>query len=106
MTEHEVLPGAAVTALAATAAGDLVVAGNDGMLLLLSGGRIGTDEAPRAAVTEFLAATSEASVVDMDQLDLTDGTRTWQPGDLEVVSEDSGTDPSWLRIRAAMNRLT
>lgn len=105
-TEHEVLPGVAVTALAATAAGDLVVASNDGVLLLLSAERTAPGEAPRAAVTEFLAATSEAPVVDMDQLDLTDGTRTWQPGDLEVVSEDSGTDPSWLRIRAAMNPLT
>jgi ligand-binding sensor domain-containing protein len=106
VTEHEVLPGSAVTALTATATGELFVAGRDGVLLLLSVGRAGPSEAPKAAVTEFLAGTSEASVVDMDQLDLTDGTRTWQPGDLGTVTEDSETDPSWLRIQAAMNRLT
>jgi hypothetical protein len=76
------------------------------VLLLLSVGGAGPVEASKAAVTEFLAGTAEASVVDMEQLDLTDGTRTWQPGDLETVTEDSGTDPSWLRIQAAMNRLT
>ncbi|MBM0276111.1 hypothetical protein [Micromonospora tarensis] len=105
VTEHEVLPGVAVTALAATATGELVVAGDDGVLLLLSVGQAGPGDAPRAVVTEFLAGTREASVVDMDQLHLTDGTRSWQPGDLDLVSEDSETDPPWLRIRAAMNRL-
>ncbi|MFF0317721.1 hypothetical protein ACFYPH_24200 [Micromonospora sp. NPDC005252] len=52
------------------------------------------------------AGTAEASVVDMDQLDLTDGTRVWQSGDLNAVSETSATDLSWLKIRAATNRLT
>ncbi|MET8233300.1 hypothetical protein ABZS77_21790 [Micromonospora sp. NPDC005298] len=103
--EHEVLSGAAVTALAATAAGELVIAGNDEVLLVLPAGTAGHDGAPRAVVTEFLASTTEASVVDMDQLDLTDGTRTWQSGDLDAVTETSETDPSWLRIRASMNRL-
>ncbi|MEE6260017.1 WD40 repeat domain-containing protein [Plantactinospora sonchi] len=106
ISEHEVLPGSAVTALAATATGELLVAGRDGVLLLLTVGKSEPVEASRAAVTEFLAGTSEATVIDMDLLDLTDGTRTWQPGDLETVTEDSENDPSWLRIQAAMNRLT
>jgi hypothetical protein len=106
VAEHEVLPGSAVAALAATATGELFVAGRDGMLVLLSVGRACPFEASRAAVTEFLAGTTEASIVDMDKLDLTDGTRTWQPGDLTTVTDDSETDPSWLRIQAAMNRRT
>jgi hypothetical protein len=103
--EHEVLPGSAVTALSATATGELVVAGRDGELLLLSVGGPGRVEASPAAVSEFLAGTAEASVVEIDHLDLTDGTRSWQPGDLATVTEDSDTDPSWLRIQAAVNRL-
>ena len=106
VTEYEALPGSMVTALTAAATGELIVAGRDGTLLVLSGGRADPAEAPTAAVTEFLAGTSEASVIDMDQLDLTDGNRTWQPGDLETVTDVSDSDPSWLKIQAAMNRLT
>ncbi|WP_435207809.1 hypothetical protein [Micromonospora sp. bgisy143] len=104
MVEHEVLPEVAVTALAATATGELVVAGADGTLLLLSVGTADPGEAAGAPVTAFLASTTEASVVDMDHLDLTDGTRVWQSGDLAAVTDTSAADPSWLRIRAAMNR--
>ncbi|WP_433077780.1 hypothetical protein ACQP1P_35465 [Dactylosporangium sp. CA-052675] len=103
--EHEALPGSAVTALAAAVTGELIVAGRDGTLLVLSVGRAGPVEASAAAVTEFLAGTSEARVVDMDQLDLTDGIQTWQPGDLETVTETAESAPSWLQIQAAMNRL-
>lgn len=106
LTEHEILPGSAVTALTATITGELVVAGRDGVLLLLSVGRASPIKASRTMVTEFLAGTSEAPVDDLDDLDLTDGTRTWQPGDLGTVTEDSEADPSWLRIQAAMNRLS
>ncbi|MCG5468306.1 hypothetical protein LADH09A_002166 [Micromonospora sp. LAH09] len=105
VTEYEVLPGSAVTALASTATGELVVAGGDGTLLVLSRGQAAPARASTAAVTEFLAGTSEASVIDMDQLDLTDGTQTWQPGELETVTDTSTRDPSWLKIRASMNRL-
>ncbi|WFE22897.1 hypothetical protein O7621_06065 [Solwaraspora sp. WMMD937] len=104
--EYEALPGSMVTALAAAATGELIVAGRDGTLLVLSGGRAGPAEASTAAVTEFLAGTSEASVIDMNQLDLTDGSRIWQPSDLQTVTDASDSDPSWLKIRAAMNRLT
>ncbi|WP_238011893.1 hypothetical protein KZZ52_13725 [Dactylosporangium sp. AC04546] len=105
VTEFEALPGSAVTALTTAATGELIIAGRDGTLRVLSVGRAGPSEASTAAVTEFLARTSEARVVDMDQLDLTDGTRTWQPGDLGTVTEASESDPSWLKIQAAMNRL-
>ncbi|MEV4824350.1 hypothetical protein [Micromonospora sp. NPDC049274] len=105
VTEHQVLPGSAVTALTATATGALLVAGRDGELVLLSVGSAAPSEAATAAVTEFLAGTSEAADLDMDHLDLTDGTRTWQAGDLETVTEHSTGDPSWLRVRASMNQL-
>ncbi|MGW3891476.1 hypothetical protein ACWD69_22555 [Micromonospora chokoriensis] len=104
MTEHEVLAGSGVTALTATATGELVVAGRDGTLLVLSGGRAAPAQASTAAVAEFLAGTSEAPATDMDQLDLTDGNQTWQPGELGTVTDTSDSDPSWLKIQAAMNR--
>ncbi|WP_204002365.1 hypothetical protein [Micromonospora lutea] len=103
VTEHELLPGSPVTALTAAATGELIVAG-DGTLLVLSDGRTSPAAASTDAVTEFLAGTSDASVIDMEQLDLTDGHRTWRPGDLETVTDASDGDPSWLRIVAAMNR--
>lgn len=106
VANHEALSGSAVTALTAAATGELIVAGRDGTLLVLSVGPAAPAEAPMPAVIEFLAGTCEASVLDMDQLDLTDGTRTWQPGDLDAVTEASESDPSWLQIQAAMNRLT
>jgi hypothetical protein len=103
--EHEVLPGCAVAAMVATANRELFVAGQDGALVLMSVPDAGRVTPSQAGVAEFLAATTEASVVDMDHLDLTDGTRSWQPGDLAAVTEDSAAEPSWLRIQAAMNRL-
>ncbi|MCZ7423403.1 hypothetical protein O7605_28255 [Verrucosispora sp. WMMA2121] len=102
VTEHEVLPGSRVTALAAFATGELIVAGG-GTLLVLSGRRTSPAGASAAAVTEFLAGTVEAPVIEVDQLDLTDGIRTWQSDELEMVTDASDSDPSWLRIRAAMN---
>ncbi|GIJ11060.1 hypothetical protein ACFFMR_20495 [Micromonospora andamanensis] len=105
LAEHQVLPGSRVTALTVAVGGELIVAG-DGTLLVLSTGRTSPPEPATAAVTEFLAGTSEAPVVDMDHLDLTDGSRTWQPGDLETVTDASDSDPSWLKIRAGMNSLT
>ncbi|MFG1992306.1 hypothetical protein ACGFJ7_20235 [Actinoplanes sp. NPDC048988] len=106
VTEHEVLPRSAVTAMAAVATGELIVAGPDGTLLALSVRQGGPVEASTASVTEFLTGTTEASSLDLDQLDLTDGTRTWRPGDLKTVTETSASDPSWLKIQAAMNGLT
>jgi hypothetical protein len=31
---------------------------------------------------------------------------TQRPGDLETVTEASASDPSWLKIQAAVNRRT
>ena len=106
MTEHQVLPGSAVTALTAAATGELIVAGRDGTVLVLRLTQAGPAEPSSAAVSEFLAGTSEASIIHMDQLDLTDGTRAWQPGDLATITDASENDPAWLRIHAAVNRLT
>lgn len=103
-TEHEVTPGSPVTALTAAATGELIVAGDD-TLLVLSAGPASPAKASTDAPTAFLAGTSEASVTDTDELELTDGNRTWQPGDLNTVTDPSDSDPSWLKIGAAMNRL-
>jgi hypothetical protein len=114
---HEVLAHP-VTALSATAVGDLVAATGDGGLALLSvsvdshhGTRAGQAraadmEAMRAMVEAFVAGTSEApSDGDpWDVLALTDGTRIWEPGDLESVTIATPEEPSWLQIQAAMNR--
>ncbi len=107
VTGYEVLPETAITVLTSAATGELVLAGRDGTLLVIATGRTSPTEAPTGTVTEFLTGTSESSTTEMDRLDLTDGTRTWQPGDLESVTDASEkNDPSWLKIQAAMNRLT
>ena len=104
VTEHEVLPGTPVTALTAAATGELIVAG-DGTLVVLSGGPATTAEGATDAVRTFLTGTAESSATDIDELDLTDGTRTWQPGELRTITEASDSDPSWLKIGATMNGL-
>ena len=108
---HDVLAGSPVTALGATATGELAVASGGGDLVLVSvpaasppvhaaGG-----DTLRATVTAFLDATSE--VPDDGDLEthlvLTDGARTWQPGDLAAVTTATTTDPAWLQLRAAIN---
>ncbi|MCP2167169.1 hypothetical protein LX83_004042 [Goodfellowiella coeruleoviolacea] len=110
-TEHDVLAGSPVTALSATPTGDLVVATGGGDLVLLSvpadatPARAVDAEAMRAAVTAFLDATSEVPD-DADaeaHLVLTDGTRTWEPADRTTVTTATETDPTWLRLQAAIN---
>ena len=34
---------------------------------------------------------------------MTNGTQTWEPGDLETVNSAAETNPAWLQIQAAMN---
>ncbi|MFE7034960.1 hypothetical protein ACFU9Y_32110 [Streptomyces sp. NPDC057621] len=109
--EHDVPAGSRVSALAATATGELVVAGGGGELLLLAV-RSGSAESTAAygdtaasVVTAFLDATSEVPD-DGDpepHLVVTDGAREWEPDDLETVVTATGTDPTWLRLRAAIN---
>jgi hypothetical protein len=100
-TAHDVLTGA-VTALATTAAGELVVAGDGGDLLLLTVDGAG---ASPTGVTAFLDATSDVpDDGDLEQhLVFTDGSRSWEQDDLATVTTAETTDPTWLRIRAAMN---
>jgi hypothetical protein len=109
--EHDVLAGSPVTALCANAAGDLVVASGTGELVLISvqadsaEHRSAETRAPHELIAAFLDSASEVpdhSELD-EQLVVTNGTRTWEPGDLKTVNSAAGTDPTWLQIRAAMN---
>ncbi|MGI5452625.1 hypothetical protein ACQEWB_05460 [Streptomyces sp. CA-249302] len=36
---------------------------------------------------------------------LTDGTRTWDNADLAAVTAADASDPTWLRIQAAVNNI-
>ncbi|MDW4903959.1 hypothetical protein RB628_01015 [Streptomyces sp. ADMS] len=109
--EHDVLAGSPVSALGAMVTDDLVVAGGGGDLALVSvrAGSAKTQSADgdtsRAAVAEFLDATSE--VPDDGDLEthlvVTDGARTWEAEDLAAVTTATATDPTWLQIQASLN---
>ncbi|MFF9485072.1 hypothetical protein [Streptomyces sp. NPDC014676] len=111
--EHDVLAGSRLSALAATAAGELLVAGGEGELVLLS---VPTGSAPagttsgdvaRAAAVEFSESTTEIPDDDAEletHLIVTDGTRTWEADDLATVTAADTTDPTWLRLQAALNK--
>ncbi|MFD9392975.1 hypothetical protein ACFWBB_20370 [Streptomyces sp. NPDC060000] len=109
--EHDVLAGSSVSALGATTAGELVIAGGGGDLVLMSvrGDSAKTHskdgDTSRSAVTAFLDATSE--VPDDGDLEahlvVTDGTRTWEADDLTAVTTATVTDPTWLRLQATIN---
>ncbi|MER6675689.1 hypothetical protein [Streptomyces sp. NPDC000983] len=108
--EHDVLTGAPVTALDATATGDLLMADGQGDLTLLAvrSGTAPPDRGePAAAVAAFLASTSEVPEDGADlqeHLVITDGDRSWAAEDLATVDTAAETDPSWLQIQAAVNR--
>ncbi|ALG14987.1 hypothetical protein AOZ06_22990 [Kibdelosporangium phytohabitans] len=103
---HDLLAGAGITALSATATGELIVAGGAGELVLVAGFPA-AEPAAGSTVAEFLADASD--IPDGGNLDehliLTDGTRTWQPGDLDTASAAADTDPTWLRLKVAINTL-
>ncbi|OAH11718.1 hypothetical protein STSP_48870 [Streptomyces jeddahensis] len=116
--EHDVLTGSRLSALAATATGELLVAGSGGELVLLSvltgstlsgstQTRTTSRDVSRAAAIAFLEATAEIPD-DGDDLEthlvLTDGTRTWEADDLATVTAASATDPTWLQLQAAINK--
>jgi hypothetical protein len=109
--EHDVLAGSPVTALCANAVGDLIVAAGTGELMLMSvqadsaEHRPGQTPAPHELIAAFLDSASEVpGGSDLEeQLVVTNGTRTWEPGDLGAVNSAAGTDPTWLQIRAAVN---
>ncbi|MFF2748382.1 hypothetical protein ACFVVA_22940 [Kitasatospora sp. NPDC058048] len=116
--EHDVLSGPRLSALAVTATGELLVAGSEGELVLLSvltgstlsgstQTRTTSRDVSRAAAIAFLEATAEIPD-DGDDLEthlvLTDGTRTWEADDLATVTAASATDPTWLQLQAAINK--
>lgn len=109
--EHPVLAGSRVTALAAAATGDIVVAGSEHELVFLgrAGGggpaqESGTVHA-RERVRAFLDATSELPD-DADvhtDLELNDGTTTWTSEDLAATTTAAPGDPTWLQLQAFLN---
>ncbi|MER6522409.1 WD40 repeat domain-containing protein [Streptomyces sp. NPDC001553] len=110
--EHDVLTGSRLSALAATATGELLVAGSRGDLLLLSllsgstQNRTANRDTSRDAAAAFLETTAEVPDDGNDletHLVLTDGTRTWEADDLATTTAASSTDPTWLQLQAAMN---
>ncbi|MFI5528178.1 hypothetical protein ACIA8O_06410 [Kitasatospora sp. NPDC051853] len=114
-TDHSGPPGSCLTTLTVTPPGELLGATDDGRLLLLSvladptattGDAPDNHELAGAAVAAFLAATSELSAdADLESgLVVTDGTRSWEADDLEAVTEADSTDPTWLQLRAAVNK--
>lgn len=108
--DHEVLTGTPVTALAVLPGGDLVVAGASGTLTTVPASVVngGASEAvpgsAAAAASAFLASTSDvAGDAPWEDLDLTDGARTWTSNDGAAVTNAADTDPTWLRLQAAIN---
>jgi hypothetical protein len=108
---HDVLAGSPVTGLAATATGELVAASGRSDLALLS---VRADSAKaypadsdtlRTIVTVFMGATCEVpGDGDLEtHLVISDGARTWQPGDLAAVITATAADPAWLQLQAAIN---
>lgn len=109
--EHEGVIDSRVTALTATATGELLVATSAGELLLLS---VSADpektgstngDSLRTLVTAFVDSTREVPAdanLERDLL-LTDGTRTWDSDDLTTVTTATSTDPTWLQLRAFLN---
>ena len=57
-------------------------------------------------VAAFLDASPEVPADgDLENLlVLTNGTRTWAPDALKTVTAATSTDPTWLRLRAALNK--
>ncbi|CCK27830.1 hypothetical protein BN159_3451 [Streptomyces davaonensis JCM 4913] len=110
--EHKVLDGSPVTALTATAAGELLVATAAGELALLSApGRTADPDTAKSAVAAFLDSTSEIpeDAYEADALEehlvVTDGFRTWSAADLDAADSATDADPSWLQIQVAVNSL-
>ncbi|MEV7217353.1 hypothetical protein AB0O31_30200 [Kitasatospora cineracea] len=102
--EHGGPGDAAVTALTATAAGELLVARADGSLALLPSAPAA--DAPHPDVAAFLAGTGDVPADgDLeDHLDFTDGEHDWDSGKLAEVTDASPGDPTWLQLQAHINR--
>ncbi|WP_051731556.1 hypothetical protein [Kitasatospora phosalacinea] len=110
--EHGDPAGAAVTALAATAAGELLVAREDGGLTLLTVPTQSGPPAPAATADEdaaaFLAGTGDVPADgDLeDHLDFSDGEHDWDRERLAEVTDASPDDPTWLQLQAHVNRFS
>ena len=111
--EHDALAGTPVSALGVTATVELVVAGSGGEFLLLP---VQSDspettradgEASQDTVAVFVDATCEIphNANPEEHLEVIDGARNWNPGNLSAVTTAADTDPMWLRHRAAINDL-
>ena len=103
---HDLFDGEPVTALAVGADGSVLVAAGGVRLLDAALFESIVDRQPPASglVTAFLEQTSTAGDFSDHEaaLDLTDGTRSFGPHELEKT-EASAADPTWLQIRASMN---
>lgn len=103
--EHDVLAGSPITAVASTAAGEIVVASGNGEIAVLS--VIGSAAAvpDRATVLEYLEGTSELpDDGDLDtDLVVSDGDQVWGSDDLTTVTSAAATDPTWLQLTAFIN---
>jgi len=106
--------GVPVSALATTAAGDLLLARGNGEFILLSVRPAApvpvsvpaAEPAPNDDVAVFLSGTEDTpsgGELD-DHLVLTDGTRSFTDEELATGTETSPGDPTWLQIQASMNR--
>lgn len=95
-------PVTAVTALAATARGELVVAGADLRLLSVSGEPPREQSVSAAVAKSFVDGTTEVTEYSED-LVMTDGVQTWEPTELDGVTAAADSDPMWLRLQAAVN---
>ncbi|MEV0393277.1 hypothetical protein [Polymorphospora rubra] len=111
--EHRVT-AAPISALAVMSTGRLVVADRSGRLTVtdapgdVSGGvRPAAAAAARERVDNYLAATTELpDGADLDaSLVRNDGRRTWDFDDLETLNTADDAEPTWLRLRAAVNAL-
>ncbi|MFJ5926749.1 hypothetical protein ACIQF6_29545 [Kitasatospora sp. NPDC092948] len=105
-TEHASPDALPISALAATADGSLLVARDDGGLVLLSVRPAAPALEPNNDVAVFLAGTEDAPLDGEleDHLALTDGTSSWTDDDLATITETGPGDPTWLQIQAQMNR--
>ncbi len=112
MVEHDVLADSPITALAATATGELAVASGAGKLSVLSvsGGTAEPLDLDRDSleglVNAFVEMTSEmpedarwTAAIDFDE----DGGYIWVPSDLEIVTDGADRDPSRLQIHPSGN---
>ena len=108
---HDVLAGSPVTALGATAAGEppspAVEAGSCPGVSARCLPKVHAAAWRHVAGHRYGLLGCQLQVPDDGDLEthlvLTDGARTWQPGDLAAATTATTTDPAWLQLRVAIN---